>query len=102
MIQDQVVIQEIQKMQWDEIEELACLMLKRDYDSIINEGNESYIEELFYETYHVTLEDFELILNDLVKFTNPWKSPITGNVYQGFVVKIDDSNLMRAIIKEEV
>ena len=89
-------------MTWDEIEELACLMLKRDYDSIVDEGNESYIEELFYEVYNVTLEEFESILNDLVKFTNPWKSYITGDVYQGFVVNTETEGIMRAIIKEKV
>ena len=88
-------------MTWNEIEELACLMLKRDYDSIVDEGNESYIEELFYEVYNVTLEEFESILNDLVKFTNPWKSYITGDIYQGFVVNTETEGIMRAIIKEK-
>jgi hypothetical protein len=89
-------------MTWDEIEELACLMLKRDYDSIVDEGNESYIEELFYETYNVTLEEFESVLYDLIKFTNPWKSPITNEIYQGFVVNTKTEGLMRAIIKEKM
>jgi len=89
-------------MQWDEVEELACLMLGKNYDSIVDNYEESTIDDMFYEEYNITLEDFEHLLNDLVKFTNPWKSYITGDVYQGFVVKIDDSNLMRAIIKEEV
>ena len=88
-------------MTWNEIEELACLMLKRDYDAIVDEGNESYIEELFYEVYNVTLEEFESILNDLVKFTNPWKSYITGDIYQGFVVNTETEGIMRAIIKEK-
>jgi hypothetical protein len=37
-----------------------------------------------------------------VKFTNPWKSPITGELYQGFVVPENIKGLMRAIIKEKV
>lgn len=85
-------------IKYDEVQELACLMLKRDYDSI---GNESYIDELFYEVYDVTLEQFELILNDLIKFTQPWKSYITGDIYQGFVTAVDDKGLMRAIVKEK-
>ena len=89
-------------MTWDEIEELACLMLKRDYDDIVDNGNESYIYDLFYETYDITLEEFESILIDLIKFTNPWKSPITNEVYQGFVVPENDKGLMRAIIKEKI
>jgi len=89
-------------MTWDEIEELACLMLKRDYDSIVDEGNESYIEDMFYAEYGVDLEEFEHLLRDLVKFTNPWKSPITKEIYQGFVVQENNKGLMRAIIKEKI
>ena len=90
-------------MQWDEIEELACLMLGKDYDSIIDSYEESTIYDMFYEEYGITLENFEYLLKDLVKFTPSWKSPITGEIYQGFVTNINDSNgLMRAIIKEKV
>ena len=92
-------------MTWDEVEELACLMLNRDYDSMVDNHQESTIDDIFYETYHVTLEEFESILIDLVKFTPSWKSPITGEIYQGFVTKEgeeDGHRLMRAIIKEKV
>lgn len=88
-------------MQLDDIMELACLMLGKDYDSIIDNYGDSVIEDMFYEEYNITLEDFEHLLKDLVKFTNPWISPITGEPYQGFVVKYDES-LMRAIIKEKI
>lgn len=89
-------------MTWDEIEELACLMLGKDYDSIVDNYEESIIEDMFYEEYNTTLEDFEHLLKDLVKFTNSWKSPITNEVYQGFVTLENDKGLMRAIIKEKV
>ena len=89
-------------MSWDEVEELACLMLGKDYDSIVDNYDESTIDDMFYEEYNITLEDFEHLLNDLVKFTNPWKSYITGDVYQGFVVNTGTEGIMRAIIKEEV
>ena len=89
-------------MQWDEIEELACLMLGKDYDSIIDEyDDESTIEDMFYAEYGVDLEEFEHLLEDLVKFTNPWMSPITEEIYQGFVVPENDTGLMRAVIKEK-
>ena len=88
-------------MTWDEIEELACLMLGKDYDSIINNYDESTIERMFYDRYDVPLEDFERILKDLIKFTPSWKSPITGEMYQGFVISENDKGLMRAIIKEK-
>ena len=89
-------------MTWDEIEELACLMLGKDYDAIVDNYGESIIYDMFYEEYNITLEDFEYLLNDLVKFTNPWKSPITGEIYQGFVIPKNDIGLMRAIIKEKI
>lgn len=89
-------------MQLEEIEELACLMLGKDYDSIIDNYEESVIENMFYEEYNITLEEFEYILKDLIKFTNPWKSPITGKLYQGFVVQENNKGLMRAIIKEKI
>ena len=90
-------------MHWDEVLELACLMLNVNYDELLDNGyDESYIDDMFYEEYNVTLEDFEHILKDLIKFTNPWKSYITGDVYQGFVVNIETEGIMRAIIKEEV
>lgn len=89
-------------MNWSEIEELACLMLGKDYDSLVDNYNESVIEDLFYEEYNTTLEEFEHILKDLVKFTNPWMSIISKNMYQGFVVQENDKGLMRAIIKEKM
>ena len=88
-------------MQLEDIEELACLMLGKDYDSIIDNYEESVIENMFYEEYNITLEDFEHILDDLIKFTNPWKSLLTGKLYQGFVTKENDKGLSRAIIKKE-
>lgn len=89
-------------MTWDEIEELACLMLGKDYDTIVDNYGESTIYDMFYEEYNTTLEEFEHLLNDLVKFTNPWKSPITNEVYQGFIIPENNKGLMRAIIKEKV
>ena len=89
-------------MTWDEIEELACLMLGKDYDSIVDTYGESAIYDMFYEEYGVDLEEFEHLLKDLIKFTNPWMSPITKEIYQGFVIPENDSGLMRAIIKEKI
>ena len=89
-------------MTWDEIEELACLMLGKDYDSIINNYGESTIYDMFYDEYNITLEDFEHLLKDLVKFTPSWKSPITKERYQGFVFQEGDKRLTKAIIQEKI
>ena len=49
-------------MQWDEIEELACLMLGKDYDTIVDNYEEFTINDMFYEEYNITLEDFKHLL----------------------------------------
>ena len=87
---------------YDEIEELACLMLGWDYDSVIDNDLQETLYEEFYSEYSITLEEFQHLLNDLVKFTPSWKSPLTDKLYQGFVVQEGNNGLMRAIIKEEV
>jgi len=89
-------------MIWNEIVELACLMLGEDYDTIVNNHEEFTIDNMFYGKYGITLEDFKYLLKDLVKFTNPWKSPITNEIYQGFVIPENSKGLMRAIIKKEI
>lgn len=90
-------------MDWDEVEELACLMLGKDYDDMVDYYGEDFaaeLDDIFYEKYYVTLEEFKCVLEDLVKFTPTWKSPLTGKLYQGFVT--GTTNLGRAIIKKEV
>ena len=89
-------------MQWDEVKELACLMLGKDYDSLVDDHNEAIIDRLFYNEYNIDLSDFWHILEDLIKFTPTWKSPITNELYQGFVVPENTKGLMRAVIKEKV
>lgn len=86
---------------YDDISELACLMLHVDYNQLLDNGyDESYIDDMFYEEYNITLEDFEHIVKDLVKFTPTWKSPLTDEIYQGFVVN-ERENFWRVVIKEK-
>ena len=89
-------------MSYDEVQELACLMLGKDYDSIVNNYDEDTIDEAFYKEYGVDMDNFYRIVEDLIKFTPSWKSPLTKQLYQGFVVPEGDKGLMRAIIKEKV
>ncbi len=85
-----------------EVLELACLMMDEDYDAIVNEGNEGRIENMLFDKYGIDMDQFELLIKDLIKFTPTWKSLLTESVYQGFVVPEGDKGLMRAIIKVEV
>ena len=80
----------------DDYCELAAELLGLDVDST----NYYEIEYKFYNKYNIDLADFIELVKDLIKFTNPWQSPLSGEIYQGFVVK-DSNNLMRAIIKEK-
>jgi len=88
-------------MTWDEVEELACLMLGKDYDSIVNNYEEDTIEDMFYNEYNIDLSTFKDILDDLIEFTPSWVSPLTGELYQGFVTR-ESKGLMRAVIKQKV
>lgn len=60
-------------MSFDEVEELACLMLGKDYDSIVNNYDEDTIDEAFYKEYGVDMDNFYRIVEDLIKFTPSWK-----------------------------
>lgn len=88
---------------YDEVLELACLMMGEDYDTIVNEGKEGRIENMLFDKYGIVgMDQFELLIKDLIKFTPTWKSLLTESIYQGFVVPEGNKGLMRAIIKQEV
>ena len=87
---------------YDELLELACLMMGEDYDTIVNEGDEREIEIMLFDKYGIDIDQFELLIKDLIKFTPTWESLLTESIYQGFVVSEGDKGLMRAIIKQEV
>ena len=87
---------------YDEVLELACLMMGKDYDTVVNEGSEREIEIMLYDKYEIDMDQFELLIKDLIKFTPTWKSLLTESVYQGFVTTEKDTGLMVAIIKQEV
>jgi len=85
-----------------EVLELACLMMGKDYDTIVNEGDEREIEIMLFDKYGIDIDQFELLIKDLIKFTPTWESLLTESIYQGFVVPEGNKGLMRAIIKQEV
>lgn len=87
-----------------EVQELAALMAGKDYDDVVNSGDERYLNEYCYEALSIEdgVEGLRRIIEKLIKFTPTWKSPITGTLYQGFVVPEGDNGLMRAVIKQEV
>ena len=85
-----------------EVLELACLMMGKDYDTIVNEGGEREIEIMLFDKYGIDIDQFELLIKDLIKFTPTWESLLTESIYQGFVVPEGNKGLMRAIIMMKV
>lgn len=57
------------------------------------------VEYRLYNRYNISMSDFVNLAEDLVKFTPTWKSPISGELYQGFVTS-ESPVIMRAIVKE--
>jgi hypothetical protein len=86
-----------------DVQELAALMSNRNIDDIINSGDERILDEYCYEALSIEdgVEGLRRIIEKLIKFTPTWKSPLTGELYQGFVVPEGDKGLMRAIIKQK-
>lgn len=86
-----------------DVQELAALMSNRNIDDIVNSGDERILDEYCYEA--LGIEDgvggLQRIIEKLIKFTPTWKSPLTGELYQGFVVPVGDKGLMRAIIMQK-
>ena len=87
-----------------EVQELAALMANKNIDDVVDSGNERVLDEYCYEALGIEngVEGLQRIIEKLIKFTPTWKSPLTGELYQGFVVSEGDKGLMRAIIKQKL
>ena len=75
---------EIEKVRVDffELEELACKILGLDYDEI--DADTSVIEEKMYEELNMDLEMFQEIIERLMPLIDQGESPMTGDIYKGF------------------
>lgn len=85
----------------DDTNELAALLLNKDYNDIIEKDEMTQLDSDLWGKYNIGLSEFHEIIKDLVKFTPSWKSPLTGTLYRGFV-KPEGKSLMKAIVKEEI
>jgi len=63
----------------------------------LENGNYDDWEQLVYDEWDVTLDNFEKIIDKLMPFASFWSSPITDQRYQGFV---DHENGF-SLVKEE-
>lgn len=69
-----------------EIEELAlraCGKTEQETENFINESND--IEDLLYEKYEVSFEQYCKIVEDLIPFTPVMETAVTNTKVQGFV-----------------
>lgn len=70
------------KVDFLDIEELACKILGLDYDAI--DADTSIIEEEMFEQLEMSLEMFQDVLERLLPLVDKGKSPLTNEVYKGF------------------
>ena len=63
-----------------EVEELAIAVLGLPKDSEFD-----YIEEVMYNRFECSVEQFAKIADALIPFTIPGTSALTGDLFQGFV-----------------
>jgi hypothetical protein len=68
------------RVHWHDIEELACHILDLDYDEV----DYSEIEEAIYEKFDCSFETFQDIVEHLIPLADSGKSPLSGEVFQGF------------------
>ena len=75
---------EVKKVKVDfwEMEELACKILGLDYDEI--DGDTGKIEEAMFDQLNMELEMFEAVLGRLMPLIDKGESPLTKKVYKGF------------------
>lgn len=70
------------KVDFFEMEELACKILGLDYDEI--DADTSVIEEEMYEQLEMSLEMFQDVLERLLPLVDRGESPLTGTQFKGF------------------
>jgi hypothetical protein len=68
------------KINWHDVEDLAALVLGLEDDA-----QSDAIERELWDKLEISFEDFQNIVEVLLPFTIPAKSPLTDTVYHGFV-----------------
>ena len=63
-----------------DVEDLAALVLG------LEDGTEiETVEQVMWDKLEISMESFQKIVEVLMPFTIPSKSPLTGTIYHGFV-----------------
>ena len=89
-------------MNYFDIQELASIILKLNYDELVDNGEEEMIDERLYEEFGIDLEQFYNIIKALLPLTVPIFSELSKEWYHAFVVNEGTYNVFRAIVKQKV
>ena len=87
------------KTKWmplEEIEELVCIVCGKNEDEIEDIINSDGVDDLLYQKYEISFEQYYNIVKDLIDFTPVIQTELTKSFYRGFV------NNDRFIVKKQV
>lgn len=85
------------RVDWMDVEELACHILNINYDDV----EHSDIDEAIYEKFECSMDTFQEIVEHLIPLADSGKSPITNELFQGFSVD-EGEGVRRWIVKNKV
>lgn len=80
------------------IEELAYRAMGETEEGAEKQINEGDIDNAIYMKYETDFETYCKIVKDLLPFTQPIESPLSGNKFHAFV----DNKKQRAIVKLDI
>lgn len=86
------------RISYDDIEELACYILNLDEDAVDYDD----VEQAIAEKFDCSLESFKSIIGHLLPMADSASSGLTGEVYRGFSIPLDDEGSRMWAVKERV
>ena len=81
-----------------DIEELACYILNLDEET----ADYNEVEQAIYDKFECSLETFQSIVGHLLPMADSVKSGLSGEVYRGFSIPLDDEGNRMWAVKEKV
>lgn len=69
----------------DYLETLELAALVCGVDSWADDFDESEIDQLLYDKFEISFENFEKVASELIKLTPAVETALGGNKYRGFV-----------------
>ena len=85
-----------------EAQELACAALGLDYDTLVNEDREEEIDNVLYEKFEISMDQFQDIASILLPLTPPISGGISNTVYNAFGKEDEEIGCWVAICKTPI